>query len=568
MAGTGSVVINFVTALPTTANVGAHRIHTSNGLLQGYNGTTWVQYGSGGGGGGVAISASGSSASSGTVVFSNSNGVSFGMSGSTVTASVAAGPSAGIGGIGASTQTATSGTVVFSASNGLSFGLSGSSQITGSHDGFRSVSAGTTHALGPSLSLANSNGLSFGVSGSTVTASYTVPSTGGLISAVNLSAGTASSSLTNLVLSNSNGVSFGLGTGSVVTASVAAGATATGNLGGIAANGSTATSGTVSFSNSNGISFGLNGQTMTASYTVPSTAGLLSAVNLSAGTTSANASAFVFSNGGNVTFGLNGSIITASAPSGGGGVTLSSYEPMPFVANTGTAVWSPTLNITAPMGLFPLQLNNAVAAELMGVVVSMSFVTGGASTFRETNSIFWGLYTRPTGASSTQLNLLQSASLSYAVTYSNSTISVSQVTTTNVGPTYGYGQTTSAGLNISSAYTGLKLLNLNLGSTLTVGQYWLGLHHVKNTTGLNNGIRLSFYGSLHTLASLAPMGSFSSLYSTGTNVAGGLGGNLYLGLGSYSLAGLTSLPSTISLSQVTQANMNFFPYLRFSTRVT
>lgn len=570
MAGTGSVVINFVTALPTTANVGAHRIHTSNGLLQGYNGTTWVQYGSGGGGGGVAISASGSSASSGTVVFSNSNGVSFGMSGSTVTASVAAGPSAGIGGIGASTQTATSGTVVFSASNGLSFGLSGSSQITGSHDGFRSVSAGTTHALGPSLSLANSNGLSFGVSGSTVTASYTVPSTAGLISAVNLSAGTASSSLTNLVLSNSNGVSFGLGTGSVVTASVAAGATATGNLGGIAANGSTATSGTVSFSNSNGISFGLNGQTMTASYTVPSTAGLLSAVNLSAGTTSANASAFVFSNGGNVTFGLNGSTITASAPSGGGGggVTLSSYEPMPFVANTGTAIWSQTTATSAPIGLFPLRLDNAVAAELMGVVVSMSFLTGGTSSYRQSATLKWGLYTRPTGASSTQLNLLQSDSLSYAVTYSNSTISISQVTTTNVGPTYGYGQTTSAGLAISSGYTGLKLLNLDIGTTLTAGQYWLGIQHINSSSSFNSGIRLSFYGSAHTLTGLAPMGSFSSAFSTGTNVAGGLGGNLYLGLGSYSVAGLTSLPATISLSQVTQAGMNFLPYLRFSTRVT
>ena len=220
MAGTGSVVINFVTALPTTANVGAHRIHTSNGLLQGYNGTTWVQYGSGGGG--VAISASGSSASSGTVVFSNSNGVSFGMSGSTVTASVAAGPSAGIGGIGASTQTATSGTVVFSASNGLSFGLSGSSQITGSHDGFRSVSAGTTHALGPGLSLANSNGLSFGVSGSTVTASYTVPSTAGLLSAVNLSAGTTSANASAFVFSNGGNVSFGL-SGSTITASAPSG---------------------------------------------------------------------------------------------------------------------------------------------------------------------------------------------------------------------------------------------------------------------------------------------------------------------------------------------------------
>mgnify|MGYP000279660744 CR=1 FL=1 len=106
------------------------------------------------------------------------------------------------------------------------------------------------------------------------------------------------------------------------------------------------------------------------------------------------------------------------------------------------------------------------------------------------------------------------------------------------------------------------------GTTLTAGQYWLGIQHINSSSSFNSGIRMSFYGSAHTLTGLAPMGSFSSAYSTGTNVAGGLGGNLYLGLGSYSVAGLTSLPSTISLSQVTQAGMNFLPYLRFSTRVT
>ena len=571
MSNEARVPIIWVSSFPTTAVQGMQVLHTSNGLLAGYNGTTWVQYSStGGGGGGVAISASGNSASSGTVVFSNSNGVSFGMSGSTVTASVAAGPSAGIGGIGASTQTATSGTVVFSASNGLSFGLSGSSQITGSHDGFRSVSAGTTHALGPGLSLANSNGLSFGVNGSTITASYTVPSTAGLLSAIRLSAGTASSNLTAFELVNGSGVSFGLDAGSKVSASVAAGATATGNLGALAAGTQTATSGTIAFADSNGISFGLSNSTrITASYTVPSTAGLLSAVNLSAGTTSQNASAFVFSNGGNVSFGLDGSTITASAPSGGGGgVTLSSYEPSPFVAHTATAIWSQSTNTSAPIGLFPMQLHAAVAAEVLGVVVSMSFQTGGTSSVRQSDTLRWGLYTRPTGASSTQLNLMQSDSLSYAVTYDRSTISISQVTTTNYGPSYGYGQTTSNGLAITSGYTGLKLLNLDIGTTLTAGQYWLGVQHINRSSSFNSGIRLSFYGSNHTLTNIAPMGSFSSAYSTGTNIAGGLGGNLYLGLGSYSVAGLTSLPETISLSQVTQVGMNFFPYVRLSTRVT
>lgn len=569
VTGAGIELLRRVDALPVSGTIGEKVVLKSTGIVYEWTGA-WTSLGPAVPTTPSAISAGTTQATSGTVSFANSNGVSFGLSGSTVTASVAAGPSAGIAGLGAGTQTATSGTVAYAASNGLSFGMSGSSQITGSHDGLRSVSAGTTHALGPGLSLANSNGLSFGVSGSTVTASYTVPSTAGLLSAIRLSAGTASSNLTAFELVNGSGVSFGLDVGSKVTASVAAGATATGNLGGIAAGGSTATSGTVALGNANGLSFGFNGQTITGSYTVPSTAGLLSAINLSAGTTSQNASAFVFSNGGNVTFGLNGSTITASAPSGGGGggVTLSSYEPAPFVANTGTAIWSQSTATSAPIGLFPVRIDAPVAAELMGVVVSMSFLTGGTSSYRQSATLKWGLYTRPTGASSTQLNLLQSDSLSYAVTYNNSTISISQVTTTNVGPTYGYGQTTSAGLAISSGYTGLKLLNLDIGTTLTAGQYWLGIQHINSSSSFNSGVRMSFYGSAHTLTGLAPMGSFSSAFSTGTNVAGGLGGNLYLGLGSYSVAGLTSLPSTISLSQVTQAGMNFLPYLRFSTRVT
>jgi len=604
-----SVIIT--SALPTTAIKGQHRIVTSNGLMHAWNGTTWVQYGAGGGG--AAISASGSSVSSGTVVFSNSNGVSFGMSGGTITATVTPGAAAGIGALGASSQTATIGTVVLSASNGLSFGMSGSSRITGSHDGFRSASAGTTYALGPGISFGNANNVTFGANGSTitasasysqstspaaiaaglqtatagtvafvnsngitfgmsgssrVTASYTVPSTAGLISAINLSAGTTSTNATAFTFSNSNGVSFGLN-GQTVTGSVAAGATATGNLGAIGAGTQTATSGSVAFANSNGLTFGMSGSSqITGSYTVPSTAGLISAVNLSAGTTSQNLTAMVFSNGGNVTFGLNGSTVTASAPAGGGGAatTLSSWEPYPLVANTGTASLSLSSNTSAAMMLFPFNLPAPVAAEALGIIVSMSFLTGGGSSFRQSGSLSYGLYTRPTGTNSTQLSLAGGNLMSYALTYNASTITIHQPTSTGSNA-YTTGSTTSAGLNISSGYTGLKLINLPVGSTLTPGHYWLGIHHRNSSSSFNSGIRLSLYGAAWTLTGLAPMGSFSSAYSTGTNVPLGLGGNLLLGQGSYSLAALTSLPSTITMSQISQAGVNLIPYMLLSTRV-
>jgi hypothetical protein len=84
-----------------------------------------------GAGDGVNILAAGTQTANttGTVVFSNANGVTFGMSNSSViTASI----NAAGGGIAAAagTQTGTSGTVVFSNSNGISFGMSNSSAVT------------------------------------------------------------------------------------------------------------------------------------------------------------------------------------------------------------------------------------------------------------------------------------------------------------------------------------------------------------------------------------------------------------------------------------------------------
>lgn len=80
------------------------------------------------------------------------------------------------------------------------------------------VVSNTTYTSG-TVSFSNANGISFGSSaGQAITASYTVPSTAGLISAINVSAGTTSNNLSAVTFSNSNGISFGLN-GSVVTGS-------------------------------------------------------------------------------------------------------------------------------------------------------------------------------------------------------------------------------------------------------------------------------------------------------------------------------------------------------------
>ena len=249
------------------------------------------------------ISAGTAQANGPTIVFSNANGVSFGANGSTITASVQ--PS-GLAGFIAGTETASSGTLSFQNGNGVTFGISGSimtaSILPGAAAGIGAVQGGTQTQTSGTLAFANSNGVTFGMSGSSqITASYTVPSTAGLISNVNISAGTTSNNLTNFVFSNSNNVSFGLN-GSTITGSIP-------------------NQTSLSFSNSNGLSFGIIGSTLTGSYTVPTQTQFLfsnsngvtfgtagSTVTASVAAQTAN----IFSNANGISFGTNGSTVTAS----------------------------------------------------------------------------------------------------------------------------------------------------------------------------------------------------------------------------------------------------------------
>ena len=308
--------------------------------------------------GSLSLSAGTSSAALGSVVFSNSNNVSFGLSGSTVTGSVAP-----PGGVSAGTASVQLGTVVFSNSNNVSFGLNGStvtaSATVASTAGSISVSAGTSSANLGSVVFSNANGVSFGLNGSTVTASVATA----LTSQSNQAASASNGSFTfqTLNFSNANNVTFGTSAGGIVTASVAApggggGALtlyAVGNTSGASSATATANSlvirgenyatvgvsdgslrvyvdhqwfsagtgqwdpYTLYFSNANGVSFGL-GAGASQSILTASVAGGGGSLNVSAGTTSNNLTNVVFSNANGVSFGLNGSTVTASVNAGGG----------------------------------------------------------------------------------------------------------------------------------------------------------------------------------------------------------------------------------------------------------
>jgi hypothetical protein len=110
----------------------------------------------------VNLSAGTTSNNLSAVTFSNSNNVSFGLNGSTVTASVQVNLSAGTTSNNMSAWT-------YSNSNNVSFGLNGST-VTGSYA--FNVSGGTTSNNLSAITFSNKNGISFGLNASTVTAVF------------------------------------------------------------------------------------------------------------------------------------------------------------------------------------------------------------------------------------------------------------------------------------------------------------------------------------------------------------------------------------------------------------
>jgi len=292
-----------------------------------------------GGGGGAAISAGANSQSTGTVIFSNSNGISFGLNAGTITASYTTPAGGGIAAA-AGTQTGGTGTVNFANSNGITFGMSGSSQITASHNGLTSqsnqaVSGQNGSSTFQTLSFGNSNGISFGTAAGGLTASHNGLTTArasndavGLNTALTANgvAWTVNSSglslnvpafLTTaaqsghshgnptLNLTNLSGTTASNSAGFTLSLSAAAGGGGADGYNVLAAGTQTATTaGTVLFENSNGITFGMSASTrITASHNGLTTAALsnhshgnptLNLTNLS-GTTASNSAGLTLS---------------------------------------------------------------------------------------------------------------------------------------------------------------------------------------------------------------------------------------------------------------------------------
>ncbi len=367
-----------------------------------------------------ALSAGTQSASSGTMVFANSNGISFGMSDSSrVTASYTVPSTAGLlsaVNISGGTTSNNLSALTFSDGGNVSFGLNGS-VITASAPagggGGVALSAGTQSVSTGTMVFANSNGVTFGMSGSSqITASYTVPTqsaqTLGVYGSSQTTGESSSSTVDARSLTFRGGgiVSVGMSAGEVVISATGGGGGLTPALSG--SNGSFTFS-TATLGNLNGLSFYTSNGSMVGSYTVPSVAGLLSAVNVSAGTTSNNLSALTFGDANGVSFGLDGSTITASlAPGGGGGATWQDWDnakviqSMNLISNITATIFSRGRPL-----LVPIEMDGHLAWNKARII--MSRATSGSNAF----TIGLGIYSF---ANSSQLSLMGSLTNAFSNT--------------------------------------------------------------------------------------------------------------------------------------------------------
>ena len=403
-----------------------------------------------GGGAAVNFSAGTTSNNLQTIVFSNSNGVSFGLNGSTVTASAAA-AAGGAALKGSGTYTQNTGTVEFANSNGITFGLSNNGTMTASHNGLTSqsnqaLSAGNGSFAFQTATFADSNGISFSTGTQGI---YGTVKTDYLTSQSNQALSGANGSFTFQTASfaNSNGVSFSTGTQGMYASHngitsqtnqtegyyalgnttgqsssstwdarsvsfAAQGIVSIGNSAGSglvisatqsnqaasASNGSFAFQ-TLNFSNANNVTFGTSaGSIITASVAAPGAAAENNWFNLAGnttGNTTASGSTILLSAGNNVTLsGTNNSVIRIDA--GGGGFTADVVAPYKdYIASVGQ-VGNNTVRFD------PVIMPNFIWRSA-GHFISCTNVSNSSGSF--SLSMWMGIYTRTGGTLSIEASM-------------------------------------------------------------------------------------------------------------------------------------------------------------------
>jgi hypothetical protein len=532
----------------TRVDVGQFVFHGTNNITisqltaAGGLNTIMISGGAGAAGNTGSISAGTTRGTLGEIVFSNSNNVSFGINGQTLTATITVPPETPFG-VSAGTQSVSTGTLVFSNSNNFTFGMSGSSRVTVSYttpvvsNAIASVGSATNSGTATSQFAAHDHihagVFSMGVSTGGNTAGTTRVDVGQFVfhgtNNITVSQLTAAGGLNTIMISG------GAGGGGNFSAGISTQGNTAGTTGFVGSQIQFAGSGPISLSQS------VNGASATLSINGPATSSI--------------------SGTGQVSISVNGSTISIGVP-----LSDSLYSFMPWMPSGGnTATQTLGTDTSGSIFLFPFFVPAPVTASMLNIYGNMTFVTVGTSSGRMSLSFFHAIYSQRTGANSSQLSLYTSHSFSMGVTGNNSTYTVNQPTSSNSAG-YTTGSISSSNTSISASYTGNKIIQIPMGTNLTPGHYWLAALHLKSSSSAAVGFSWSYNGqsvSTSAASGWAPIGSLSSAYSTGTVQFLRQGGGLLAFHGSFSSAGLNSLPGSIAMSAITGNGTHFLPHMLF-----
>lgn len=554
-----------------------------------------VAAGGGAGDGYNIIAAGGSTANStGTIVFSNANGVSFGLNGATVTATVQTNyqstgnylttARASNDAIGLNTAITQNGVSMTANSSGLSLNfpafLTTAAQSNHSHN----FATTTTNGASIIVATTNSNGATIGVPSFLTTARASTDAVGlntaltanGVSWTVNSSGLSLNvpAFLTTAMQSASSSVFAKTGFTSTTTAGTAIVAThdtnglsmgipqylTTSNQSAqpVAASGSNGSFNfsTLSFGNSNGFSFYTTNGSIVGSYTDAGAGGGISAVIVSAGTTNNAISNFSFADGNGVSFGVNGSTITASVYDG----TISQFEPYPLIS--GTAVSSHTANSRV---FVPFLLLDDLAVSRINVLKSFNINTTSSTNSSYSGSYIqsqtFGLWSRGTGTNSSTLaqfySTTQSWGVSSSITSNSISMGVSYLSQANsTSWATSSWSSTSAGLNLTGFWSGLKPVPVPALTTLTLGEYWAAIQNSSAITTAGSSVVPMVVSNVYVSYPITTIGDWGR---TSGSVSQSMIFNQGLGLASNTTATTVAL-SAISASVPHRVYFNFSNY--------
>jgi hypothetical protein len=418
----------------------------------------------------VNVSAGTTSNNLSALTFSNSNGVSFGLDGSTVTATVA-------------TNYQSQGAYLTTAAR---------SQDSSNYAG---TSAGIT---GGSLTL-DTNGVAIILPAYLTTAMQSDAAT---ISNIAISAGTLSNNLSAVTFSNGGAIAFGLNTNSVLTAKLQLTVSAAGGTSHNSAQG-------LSFADAHNVSFGVATSAGANAVITASVATSLTNIRVSAGSTSFFKSAFTFGDSGGVSWGFhtsNTGVITATVQtnyqSSGNYLTTAMASDAATISNVNVSAGTTSNNLSA----LTFGDSNGISFGLDGSTVTATVATNYQSQ---------GAY-------------LTTAMLSNAVTISNIRFSAGTLSNNLSALTFSDSNGVSFGLNTNSVVTATVATNYqSQGAYLTTAALSQDSSKYAGTsTGITGGsVTLNTSGiaiNLPAYLTTAALSADSSKYAgTSTGITGG-----------------------------------------------